>query len=305
MTQSIVEIAQDGRHISLFRGFLKISEGEQELARIPLDSIHALLLNCHQATISQNILLTCANEGIPVIICGSNHTPAGIFWPVVSHYKQAGNMQAQLNSTKPFAKQLWKQLVQSKIMGQHQVLDGTNNFMGNALAEMAKRVKSGDTDNIEAQAARRYWPLLMGEGFTRNPDIAGANSLLNYGYAILRSAVARAVIAAGLHPSIGVHHQNRLNAFCLVDDLMEPYRPAVDYMVFNLLKDGYNDITPETKKALASVLEWNISMPFEVTSISNAVLYTAQSLAQSFNESSVKLSLPRNIIPKAPVAAEE
>lgn len=118
MTQSIVEIAQDGRHISLFRGFLKISEGDKELARIPLDSIHALLLNCHQATLTQNILLTCADEGIPVILCASNHQPAGILWPVVSHYKQAGNLQSQLNSTLPLAKQLWKQLVQAKIIGQ-------------------------------------------------------------------------------------------------------------------------------------------------------------------------------------------
>ena len=173
MTQSIVEISQDGRHISLFRGFLKISEGEQELVRIPLDSIHALLLNCHQSTVTQNILLTCASEGIPVIICGSNHQPAGILWPVVSHYKQAGNLQAQLSSTRPLAKQLWKQLIQAKIMAQHQVLDRTGNFMGNALAEMASRVKSGDPDNLEAQAARRYWPLLMGNGFTRNPEAGG------------------------------------------------------------------------------------------------------------------------------------
>lgn len=194
MTGSIIEIGQDGRHISLFRGFLKISQGEYELARVPLDSISALLLNGHQATITQNILLACSDEGIPVIICGSNHQPAGILWPVVSHYKQAGNLQAQLESSKPLAKQLWKQLIQSKITGQHQVLEATRTSSGDALAEMALRVKSGDPENIEAQAARRYWPLLMGDKFTRDPEIEGANSLLNYGYAILRSTVSRAII---------------------------------------------------------------------------------------------------------------
>lgn len=300
--QSIVEIAQDGRHLSLFRGFLKISEGETELARIPLDSIHALILNCYRATLSQNILLTCADAGIPVILCGSNHQPAGILWPVVSHYKQAGNLQAQLNSSKPLAKQLWKQLVQGKITGQHQVLQATTQDTGNALDEMARRVKSGDPENIEAQAARRYWPLLMGSDFTRNPDMEGANSLLNYGYAILRATVARAVIAVGLHPSLGVHHQNRLNAFCLVDDLMEPYRPIIDYRVFQLLQNQQNEITPETKQALVNLIENQINMPTDTTSISHAILRTAQSLAESFNVNAPALILPKSVIPRSPVA---
>lgn len=296
MSNSIVEIAQDGRHISLFRGFLKISEGEVELARVPLDAISALLLNCHQATLSQNILLACSDEGIPVILCGSNHQPAGILWPVVSHYKQAGNLQAQLQSSRPLAKQLWKQLVQSKISGQHQVLQATGKFSGNALAEMAGRVKSGDPENIEAQAARRYWPLLMGEEFTRNTESGGANSLLNYGYAVLRATVARAIIAVGLHPSLGVHHQNRLNAFCLVDDVMEAYRPAVDFMVYNFLQAGNLEVTKETKKDLAGLMEKPIAMPQETTSISNAILATTQSLVDSFANETASLYLPKSII---------
>ncbi len=297
MSNSIVEIAHDGRHISLFRGFLKISEGETELARIPLDAISALLLNCHQATLSQNIMLACSDEGIPVILCGSNHQPAGILWPVVSHYKQAGNLQSQLSSSKPLAKQLWKQIIQSKITGQHQVLKATEKFDGSALLEMAGRVKSGDTENIEAQAARRYWPLLMGDSFTRDTEAGGENSLLNYGYAILRATVARAIIAVGLHPSLGVHHQNRLNAFCLVDDVMEPYRPAVDYMVYSLLQSGNPEVTKETKKELAGLVERQITMPQETTSISNAILLTSQSLVDSFKNDTASLYLPKSIIP--------
>lgn len=305
MTQSIVEIAQDGRHVSLFRGFLKISEGQQELARIPLDSIHALMLNCHQATLTQNILLTCADEGIPVILCGSNHQPAGILWPVVSHHKQAGNLQAQLGGTRPLAKQLWKQLVQAKIMGQHQVLDATGNILGNALAEMVKRVKSGDPENVEAQAARRYWPLLMGNDFTRDTGKAGANSLLNYGYAVLRATVARAVISVGLHPSLGVHHSNRLNAFCLVDDLMEPYRPVIDYRVCQLLREGQSEVNRETKLELAGLMEWLIQMPYGHSGLSNAVLSTAQSLVQSFTVAKPCLILPTSVIPRQGVVEED
>lgn len=298
MTNSIIEIAQDGKHLSLFRGFLKISESGKEIACVPLDGIHALILNCHQATLSQNILLKCTDIGIPVILCSSNHQPAGILWPVITHHKQAGNIMAQLNSTKPLAKQLWKQLVQSKINGQYQVLNTIGGVHDNPLAHMARRVKSGDDGNMEAQAARRYWSLLMGKDFTRNPDAPGANSLFNYGYAILRSMVARAVISVGLNPSIGVFHKNRLNAFCLVDDLMEPYRPTVDYIVFNLIKEGKEEINRETKVILAGLAQLQISMPSETTTINNAVLNTAQSLAQSFNNGIAKLILPKCCIPK-------
>ncbi len=298
MIQSIVEIAQNGRHISLFRGFLKISENSEEIARVPLDSIHALLLNCHQATLSQNILLACADEGIPVILCGSNHHPTGIMWPVVGHHKQAGNQQAQLNAPRPLAKQLWKQLVTAKIIGQHQVLVGTGNVLSNGLAEMARRVRSGDPDNVEAQAARRYWPLLMGKNFIRDVDGGGANSLLNYGYAVLRATVARAVIATGLLPSLGVHHHNRLNAFCLVDDLMEPYRPAVDYCVFHLVENGKSEVNQETKQQLVGVIEQTIIYASEQVTISNAVLRMAQSLTTSFVQNRPVLVLPDNIVPQ-------
>ncbi|MCH2548255.1 MAG: type II CRISPR-associated endonuclease Cas1 [Alphaproteobacteria bacterium] len=300
--QSIVEISQDGRHISLFRGFLKISEHGEELARIPLDAIHAVLLNCHRATLSQNILLQCANGGIPVILCGSNHQPAGVLWPVISHHKQAGNLHAQLHGSVPLAKQLWKKLVQCKIAGQHEVLQKLGKSRGNELEAMARRVKSGDPDNLEAQAARRYWPLLMGEGFTRNPDLDGANALLNYGYAILRSTVSRAVMAAGLHPSLGVHHQNRLNAFCLVDDVMEPFRPFVDFYVWELLQSGHNGVTRETKTTLAAITEQAIAMPSGVTTLANACLLIAQSLALAFTERKPLLALPVTLFaqPKLP-----
>lgn len=302
--QSIVEIAQDGRHISLFRGFLKISEQGEEIARIPLDSIHALLLNCHQATLSQNILLECAESGIPVIICSSNHQPAGILWPVISHHKQAGNLLAQLHGSAPLAKQLWKRLIQSKIAGQHEVLERLGKARGGELLAMARRVKSGDPENLEAQAARRYWRLLMGGDFTRNPEHEGPNALLNYGYAILRSTLARAVMAAGLHPSLGVHHQNRLNAFCLVDDLMEPFRPVVDYCVWELMQAGQGGMTRETKTALAAVTGRPVAMPGGVTSLANASVLVAQSLASAFVERVPKIVLPQSLFaqPELPQA---
>ena len=254
-------------------------------------------MNCYRATLSQNILLACANEGIPVILCGTNHQPQAILWPVVSHYKQAGVLQSQLLASQPFRKQLWRLVIQSKIKGQHEVLQCSGKAQSNELTEMAKRVKSGDTDNIEAQAARRYWAKLMPEGFTRNPDLEGINSFLNYGYAIIRATVARAVISVGLQPAIGIHHQNKLNAFCLVDDLMEPYRPIIDSIVYSLQTENVKELTTEIKRKLAAVTEQLIVMPSGVTSVSNAVLLTAQSLAQSFAEKKAKLELPVTLFP--------
>jgi len=298
LTHSIVEISQDGKHLSLFRGFLKISEGEQEIARIPLDSISAVLVNCYQANLSQNIMLACADEGIPIILCGTNHQPKATLLPVVSHHKQAGNLQAQLSSSKPLAKQLWKQLIQAKITGQHQVLEKTATTKGERLLDMASKVKSGDPDNLEAQAARYYWQLLMGVEFTRNQDAEGANALLNYGYTILHATVARAVVACGLHPSLGVHHQNRLNAFCLVSDLMEPYRPIVDYSVLGLVQAGKIEITRETKQELVNLMQAEVRIAGEYSSVSNAILKTTQSLVKSFNDDEADLLLPKSVIPK-------
>jgi CRISPR-associated protein Cas1 len=294
--QQIVEIAEDGRQLSLMRGFLKISDGDEELTRLPLDGIHAILMNCYRANLSQNILLECTERGIPVILCATNHQPAGILWPVVTHHKQAGVLQTQLNASRPLSKQLWQQLVKAKILMQHDALVTHHPSAGDALEGMAGRVRSGDPDNLEAQAARRYWKLLMGKEFKRDVDAEGANSMLNYGYAILRSTVARAVMACGLHPSLGLHHANRLNAFCLVDDLMEPFRPLVDHQVMGLLKDGHEGVTRQVKQRLAALVEDDVvMMGNERTTLGKATLRTVQSLSQSFAVGKVQLILPISV----------
>jgi len=292
MSGSILEIAQDGRHLSLFRGFLKLSEGEKEIARIPLDAISAVLVNCYQASVSQNIMLACAEAGIPIVLCGTNHQPKATLLPVEGHHKQAGNLQAQLNASKPLAKQLWKQLIQAKITGQHHVLEKALKAKASRLLEMANSVKSGDPDNVEAHAARYYWKALMGNDFVRNQEAGGSNAMLNYGYTVLHATVARAVVASGLHPSLGVHHQNRLNAFCLVSDVMEPYRPVVDYAVFNLLQNNHLEITSEVKKQLVEIMQWPVIVNGENTTISNGILYTTQSLVKSFIADTAELYFP-------------
>ncbi len=298
MSSTIVEITNNGIHLGLLRNSLKITSQDNTLAVIPLDSIEALLVNSYQATVSQNIIVACADEGIPIIFCSPNHNPASMVWPVVSHHKQSGNLQLQLDASKPFIKNTWQKIIQKKIIGQAEVLKAINSSqIADGLFEMAKRVKSGDNGNIEAQASRKYWPALMGEDFLRNRDLPGINGLLNYGYAVLRSAVSRSVISVGLHPAIGLHHSNAKNPFCLVDDLMEVYRPLIDFTVAKLLRNNICEVNKESKLVLAGILEAQIIMGGERRKVSNAVLLTAQSLTRSFEEKELKLLFPESVIP--------
>ena len=163
-------------------------------------------------------------------------------------------MRAQLATGEPLRKQLWRQIVASKINMQASLLDSFGAPEAQPLKFMARRVRSGDPDNLEAQAARRYWPALLGPDFRRDRNANGANALLNYGYAVMRATVARAVLGAGLHPSIGLHHKSSINSFALADDLIEPFRPLVDAVVRRMLGDGVDAVSPEGKRPLAHLI---------------------------------------------------
>jgi CRISPR-associated protein Cas1 len=283
MIGRVLEIQEDGRYLSLYRGFLVVSVDRQETARVPLDDIAVLIANAHQITYSHALLLELNRRGIAFMACGSNHLPVAVFWPVDGHHQQAGIMRAQAQAGQPLCKQLWKRVVQAKILFQQETLEAAG-VAGEALQEMARRVRSGDPDNLEAQAARRYWPLLMGKSFTRDRTAEGGNALLNYGYAIIRSGVARAVMAAGLHPSLGIFHRNRLNPMCLVDDLMEPFRPRVDWEVWTMQREGLHEVNAEAKKRLALLLLQDCTLEGNASPLSVAMFRMAQSLAQCLTE---------------------
>ncbi len=163
---------------------------------------------------------------------------------------------------------------------------------GDGVTELAQRVRSGDPDNVEAQAARRYWLMLFDDTFRRERFGPMPNPFLNYGYTVLRAAMARAVAAAGLHPSLGIHHINRTNSMCLVDDLMEPFRPMVDYAVAGLTADGWGQMTPEVKRALVDVLAMDMATKRGTTPLQTCLERAAQSLAQSFENGKPALILP-------------
>lgn len=225
--ERVVDITTDGIYLAVHRGFLTVTSEAEERGRIPLDDIGALIVHAHGTTWSTSVFTRLSERGVPVVICGTNHAPAAIVWPLEGHHLQGPRMRAQLGASRPLAKQLWAQIVKAKIRMQGEVL-ARNGKEGGAFDLLARKVRSGDPDNVEAQAARRYWKLLFGPDFTRDQDGGDRNGLLNYGYTVLRAVVARAICAAGLHPTIGIFHANRANAFALADDLMEPYRPLVD-----------------------------------------------------------------------------
>jgi CRISP-associated protein Cas1 len=291
--ERIVDIATDSQHLSAYRGFLVVSKDREEIGRIPLDDVAAVIIHAHGVTWSTNLVVALAERGALMVLCGSNHAPVAVCMPLDGHHGQNARMRAQWQTGKPLAKQLWREVVVAKIRWQAAVLE-SRGVPADAFDTLARRVRSGDPDNVEAQAARRYWPLLMGEDFRRDRGAGGVNGLLNYGYTILRSLLARSVVAAGLHPSVGIHHANRGNAFALADDLIEPFRPLVDAMAVQLKARGCLEVTPEAKRAFAGLIAVDLPGETGTTTVSGAAVRLAQSLCRCFETGkSSELSLPR------------
>ena len=200
MNRRIIEIADRGQYLSMHRGFLVVSKEKEERGRVPLADIEVLMLTSQGNSLSTNLVNALMEQNTMIVFCGPNFQPAGMVWPTAPHHLHSHRLQLQIEATVPLKKRLWQSLVQAKIGCQAEVLsffDSPNS----GLISMAKQVGSGDPQNCEAQAARRYWPALMGKEFRRNPQTEGINSLLNYGYAVLRSATARSLAGSGCtHP---------------------------------------------------------------------------------------------------------
>lgn len=299
MIGRIVEVADDQRHLSLHRGFMVVQEttGDRaQIGQVPIDDIIAVIANAHGLSYTNNLLVALAERGTPFVLCGANHNPVGMLWSSDGNYHQAKRFDAQIAASKPTHKRLWAEVVKSKLQQQACVLQaiGKNPIPLNALAA---RVKSGDTENLEAQGARKYWTMLLGDDFRRDQNADGINALLNYGYTVLRACVARAVIAAGLHPTISLFHSNATNPMRLVDDLMEPFRPIIDLKVWQLREQGETDISPATKRALVLTLSADMQTPSGATPVMVCAQKLAVSLAQVYLGERDKLELPYPNLP--------
>lgn len=292
----IIDIATDGRHLSRDRGFLKVSKNGQEIGRIPLDQIAAVIVHAHGTTWSTSLLCELAERGAPVVLCASNHAPKSVLFPIEGHHAQGARMRAQWQAKAPLKKQAWKQIIIAKVRMQAAALAAIGEAPA-PLLMMMRKITSGDSTNIEAQAARHYWPRMMGPDFRR--DIAGedANALLNYGYTVLRAATARAVVAAGLQPTIGLFHSNRSNAFALADDLMEPFRPLVDSAVRTIVATRGTAVDRDVKQRLVRLIATDLPLGDGLTPVSGALMKLATSLGQSFESGKLTLALPAPLPP--------
>ena len=226
-------------------------EDGTEIGRTPLDQIAGIMVHAHGTTWSTSLLSELAARGAPVVLCGSNHAPQAVLMPLEGHHAQGGRIRAQWQVRTPLVKQAWKQIVSAKVEMQAAALEAMGES-GTPLRMMIRKIASGDTTNIEAQAARYDWPRMMGADFRRDTNAPGVNALLNYGYTVLRAATARAVVAAGLHPSIGLHHSSKGNAFALADDLVEPFRPLVDCVARYLAAENGTQTDTVAKRRLSA-----------------------------------------------------
>lgn len=294
MIGRIVEVADDRRHLFLSRGFLVVQDTDgdrKELGQVPLDDIAAVIANAHGLSYTNNLLVALAERCAPFVLCAANHNTVGILIAVDGNFQQAKRFDAQATASLPLKKRLWAEIVKSKLQQQSSTLEAIGS-PAIPLSSLVKKVRSGDPENYEAQGARRYWSLLFGNDFRRDQQAGGINAMLNYGYTVLRAATARATVAAGLHPTLALHHSNAGNAMRLVDDLMEPFRPLIDLKVWQLNQAGENMVSPESKRALVKVLYEDMQSALGATPVMVCIQSLATSLAQVFIGEKSKLDLP-------------
>lgn len=261
---------------------------------IPIEDLGYIVLENPQITITNGLLSKLIENKTAVITCNKQHLPCGFLQPLVGHTEQTERMRYQLNASTPLKKQLWQQTVISKIDNQanHFVLREKNALR---LKRYAKEVKSGDLENQEALAAAFYFQNLFElDGFSRNQKGVPPNNLLNYGYAILRAVTARALVSSGLLPSVGIFHRNKYNAFCLADDIMEPYRPFVDKLVYDIVESGCNleDLNTNIKSNLLMIPAMDVLIDGKQSPLMNAMSRTTSSLYECFEGSRRKILYP-------------
>ncbi len=297
MLRKTIEIATSGTRISVAHRQLVIERPEQPKATLPIEDIGVLVVDDRRAIYTQSVFVELLAAGATVMVTGPDHLPLGMMLPLDAHHVQTERHRAQVEASEPVRKQIWRALVAAKLSQQGCVLD---HFAPgpNGLAAMAARVRSGDPDNLEAQGAQRYWPLLFGKDFRRDREAQGVNAALNYGYAVVRAALARAVVASGLIPSLGVFHSNRANPFCLADDLFEPYRPFVDWRVKLLTQEVGQDLKLEeraNRAALLAIFNETVAIGGRRLPLLLAIEASAASLARAITGGDRNLALPEGL----------
>lgn len=295
MIRKTVEFSTPGTRLSVAHRQLVVQRPDLPKATLPIEDLGVVIVDDARATYTQSVFLSLLEAGATVLVTGRDHLPAGMMLPLDAHHVQTERHRAQVETSAPVRKRVWQSIVRAKIIQQATVLSHFTGSHG-GLAPMARRVRSGDPDNIEAQAAQRYWPRLFGKEFRRDREAEGVNALLNYGYAVVRAAVARSVVATGLIPSLGVHHRHRNNPFCLADDLLEPYRPYVDWRVRQMAKEAVPSLAErDTRATLLSLLNETVHVAGRREPLLLALHTSAASLCRVLTTGDRTLALPEGL----------
>ena len=268
--------------------------GEDVVKTIPIEDTGIVILDNKQITITQGLMEALLENNCALITCDSKRMPTGLMLPLAGNTIQTERFKSQIEASLPLKKQLWQQTIEAKICNQAAVLKYATGETHNNMLKWAGSVKSGDTENMEARAAIYYWKTVFDdEFFTRDNDSDGRNGLLDYGYAILRAIVARALVGAGLIPTLGIHHHNRYNAYCLADDIMEPYRPYVDKLVLDILaEDSCSTISQSVKTKLLGLPVTEVVINEHRSPLMLAVSQTVSSLVKCYRGESRRLIYP-------------
>jgi len=260
MLKRTIEISSDATHLSMQLGQLTLKRKGCSVGSVPCEDLGTLVVDHAQTTYTHAVLRDIAANGGSVIICGHDHLPVGVMVPLATHNQVVQRISEQIQATLPRKKRIWQQLIQAKILASSRVLEPAP--VARQLKALATQVRSGDPANVEARAAKLFWRNWLPEscGFRRDQDGDEFNGLLNYGYAIIRAMLARAIISAGYSTAIGIHHHHRANSFCLADDLIEPLRPLVDGLVRDLQEQGHTEVNRETKEALLGLMTQTVRL---------------------------------------------
>ena len=271
-------------------------EAGMESKTVPIEDIGIVVLDSPQVSIGQALLSSLLENNVAVLCTDSRHMPVGMFLNMQGHSEMAERFAQQINASEPLKKNLWQQTVEQKIRNQATVLSMYEQPFEEMLS-MSRQVKSGDIENKEGHAAAYYWRRLFDPelGFKRGRYEDAPNNMLNYGYAILRAVVARSLCGSGLHCALGIHHRNKYNAFCLADDIMEPYRPYVDKVICEIVDSDidYSELTPVLKKELLQIPAMDVNIEGEKSPLMVAMQRTSSSLARCFEGSTRKIIYPQ------------
>ena len=288
--QLVIKLPEVVKNDTLPESFKRTSEVTK-----PIEDIGVVVLDHKHITITSGVLEALLENNCAIITCDSKSMPIGLMLPLYGNTTQNERFRQQLDASLPLMKQLWQQTIKAKIENQAVVLKEYSDVETKCMNVWAADVKSGDSNNLEARAAAYYWKnLFQIEGFTRDRDGIPPNNLLNYGYAILRAVVARGLVVSGLLPTLGIHHHNRYNAYCLADDVMEPYRPYVDRLVCGMIKQGvdYTELTKELKGQLLTIPVLETHIAGKRSPLMVAVGQTTASLYKCFSGELRKISYP-------------